>query len=125
MLQTLSSFKSNNLITVNDTKRYGESDHVISLLKLLNNVDNGKILKKNAVDIRNFFMVLIVFGNAARSSNITNMTISDFNDAQEEPDYNLVLFHQINNFSMVKKCCWLGRTCFVICKHMLIIAGLF
>jgi len=95
--QNMATFKSQNIITPEVAANYGDSDHVRSLINILNTAyAKGKVLKKHAIDIRNFLMLLVSFGNAARASNIINITLEDFDNAQEEPEYHAMSIRSVN-----------------------------
>ena len=88
----LTEVRSKLIITPSNMEDYGKSEHVIKVCKLLKRAaeskESGKILTKyNITDIRNYLMVMVAISNAARSSNLMNMTLHDFSNSFVDEDY--------------------------------------
>uniref|UniRef100_A0A7M5UPK2 Uncharacterized protein n=2 Tax=Clytia hemisphaerica TaxID=252671 RepID=A0A7M5UPK2_9CNID len=86
---TVFKWKQENLLSMDDFIRIGSSDHAIAMEKILNDPDSSeiKLTRSIAIQCRDLLIFLICQGNAARSSNICEMTIADFEEAKEASEY--------------------------------------
>ncbi|XP_065678320.1 uncharacterized protein LOC136093608 [Hydra vulgaris] len=82
----LKNFKKLHVITPEVFLTYENSEHIVQVKKILNSTVSKPTFQE-AIDIRDYLMVLICFWNATRSSNLINMTIQDFEDAYQDPEY--------------------------------------
>lgn len=78
----LQQWQSEDLVTQKHCQLYGSSDHVQQLLQTIKDWKEGTTVTKTfAIHLRDYVMFMICMGNAARSSNIMNMTIEEFHKA--------------------------------------------
>ena len=82
----LREWKADNLITPQDTEKYGNSEHVQRIIKLFNSKD-AFISLDDARHCRNFIMYMITTANACRSSNIVNITLHDIQEATTDENF--------------------------------------
>ena len=80
--KVVSKLKYQNLITMDQFKKYGNSKHVKDINeKLKNDLDLGndiiKINKQLAIDIRDYLMVSLMYFNCLRASNLMNISLDD------------------------------------------------
>jgi len=86
----MQTYKSNRIITPNDMSIYGGSQKIVDIVTMLdeiNCVNYNSYSQREAVAARNHLMVILTFGNAARSSNLINITLNDIESAIPEKDY--------------------------------------
>lgn len=86
----LRKWKNDNILTPADTLKYGNSDFVIRLVKLLNAVGESqsiKITRYEAIHVRDHIMYMMALMNAARTSNLMNITLEDLNQAEENKEF--------------------------------------
>lgn len=95
--QTLKDWKSDTLITPAHLLEYGNSIHVQECIKLLDDIQvqriNVKDLNmKKLTDIRNYLLVNLSVTNAARASNLINITIQHVEDAKFNEEFGAFTF---------------------------------
>uniref|UniRef100_A0A7M6DR57 Tyr recombinase domain-containing protein n=1 Tax=Clytia hemisphaerica TaxID=252671 RepID=A0A7M6DR57_9CNID len=79
-------WKQKHLLSMDDFIDIGNSKHAVAVGNLLDNP--GEVCKSISVtDLRNLLIFLIVMINAARSSNISEMTLEQLNNAVESDEY--------------------------------------
>lgn len=79
-------WKQKHLLSMDDFIDIGNSKHAVAVGNLLDNP--GEVCKSiNVTDLRNLLIFLIVMVNAARSSNISEMTLEQLNNAVESDEY--------------------------------------
>lgn len=90
---TLRKWKNDNILTLTDTLKYGSHQSVMYLVKLLNAFSDGhnsKITSGGGARPRspNVHLTMV---NAARSSNLMNMTVEDFNRSEQNEEFGCFL----------------------------------
>ena len=75
--------KQTNLITAEESIKYGKSQHIQSLKNVLFSLNNDKTIKvMQAIHIRNFIMYMLSIGNWLRSSNLIFLTNQEYMDSK-------------------------------------------
>ena len=95
----MQDYKSKKIITPKDMSIYGTSKlitEVVNVLDTVNAKNHRNFDLNDAVNARNHLLVMITFGNAARASNLINMTVDDFNAATKESEYNAWCMTSVN-----------------------------
>jgi len=88
----MKDWKSEQLLTPMDCVRYGNSPHIQSVIRQLENLQNGtlkpgNITKSDIINIRNYLIVILCIINAARASNIINTTVADVEAATQGSEF--------------------------------------
>jgi len=92
----MQSYKSKRIITPSDMMIYGESDKLKEIVDVLQTKDGKLYSQQQAVLCRNHLMVMLAFGNAARASNLINITLADVDNATKEIDFDAWSFSSCN-----------------------------
>jgi len=95
-LRYMQSYKSKRIITPSDMMIYGESDKLKEIVDVLQTKDGKLYSQQQAVLCRNHLMVMLAFGNAARASNLINITLADVDNATKEIDFDAWSFSSCN-----------------------------
>ena len=86
--QTIKHSKSKILLNANDMKAYGDSNHIVEVSKLFNELkDNPEeqfISIYNATNKRNYLMSVLALVNCPRASNLINITLDDVEKAKKD-----------------------------------------
>lgn len=87
----MSEFISSILISTEDFRQYGASEHVENLNKLLLSIENKvrssvKLSLQQTIKVRNHLMVTITYLNALRVSNLLNTSLKEVNSAKEDKE---------------------------------------
>ena len=84
LTQQIKSFKKSILISTNEFQDYGCYNHAISICKKLKEINDDPdtfVSFQETIDMKNYLMVTICMVNCLRASNLMNMTIYDFQQA--------------------------------------------
>lgn len=84
----LSTWKQDHLLTIDDIKRYGASEKIKQVCEILRRNVPSSVNTKTAIAARNYLIFMICLGNAARSSNIMNITLHDIQKSDMYNEYN-------------------------------------
>lgn len=108
--------QSSRIITPSDMDVYGKSRPVRDVTDVLNkiNEDNcSQFSQKYAIAARNHLMIVIAMENAARASNLINMSIKDVEKATKDLEFDAMTLTSTTKqvCCMEKRRCYLEKTC--------------
>ncbi|XP_066934202.1 uncharacterized protein [Clytia hemisphaerica] len=95
----MQTFKSNRILTPSDMEVYGGAPQIqetVSILNEINKDNSHQYSQKEAVCARNHLMVIITVGNAARASNLINLSVEDVENAVREEEFDAFAIASIN-----------------------------